>query len=233
LGRELRLDHNFRSPPSIVAFADAALGRRSLMADAPADAVPTITEYATASDEAAGVALALQAAHRSGRPWSECAVLARTNAQLGVLADALSAAGVPCGDAPDDVVHLATFHRAKGLEWPIVFATGLEDGLVPFGAPPPGQRRDEERRLLYVALTRASGALHCSWARSRDLGEGPRTRRPSPWLAAMSATCDELDARRPPVDLRAELRALRVSLAAGAPPAPTVAARKRASARSA
>lgn len=61
-------------------------------------------------------------------------------------------------------VELATFHQAKGLEWRRVFVIGLEDGLVPPTLP---HDRDEERRLLYVALTRAQEAVSCSWARSR------------------------------------------------------------------
>ena len=64
-------------------------------------------------------------------------------------------------------VDLVTFHRAKGLEWQVVFVTGLERGLVPISwATTPGPRA-EERRLLHVALSRAEDALHCSWARLR------------------------------------------------------------------
>ena len=61
-----------------------------------------------------------------------------------------------------DAVTIATFHAAKGLEWPVVHLAGLEDGLVPIThARTPG-RRAEEARLLYVAMTRAGrrAALH-------------------------------------------------------------------------
>lgn len=81
-------------------------------------------------------------------------------------------------------VELATFHRAKGLEWTSVCVTGLEDGYVPIVHAGTAAARAEERRLLYVALTRASRELHCSWARTRASGTGRKAeRRPSPWLA--------------------------------------------------
>ena len=84
-------------------------------------------------------------------------------------------------------MELATFHRAKGLEWTAVNVVGLEEGFVPIVYAESGEARDEERRLLYVALTRASIHLHCSWARTRTLATGRRVeRQPSPWLAAVA-----------------------------------------------
>lgn len=84
-------------------------------------------------------------------------------------------------------MELATFHRAKGLEWASVSVVGLEDGFVPIIYAESGAARDEERRLLYVAMTRAARHLHCSWARTRTMGGGRRVeRQPSPWLAAVA-----------------------------------------------
>lgn len=89
--------------------------------------------------------------------------------------------------AREDAVELATFHRAKGLEWASVSVVGLEDGFVPIIYAESGAARDEERRLLYVAMTRAARHLHCSWARTRTMGGGRRVeRQPSPWLAAVA-----------------------------------------------
>lgn len=71
------------------------------------------------------------------------------------------------GDALDtaaDAVQLVTFHKAKGLEWPTVFVAGVHDGLVPVA----NGDVDEERRLLYVAMTRAERALHVSHAGVRS-----------------------------------------------------------------
>ena len=53
-----------------------------------------------------------------------------------------------------DAVDVMTFHRAKGLEWRVVFVTGLEDGLVPIAHARTDVAIAEERRLLYVACTR-------------------------------------------------------------------------------
>ena len=78
---------------------------------------------------------------------------------------------------PGGAVTLATFHAAKGLEWRHVVIAGAEDGLVPLRAGDP-----EERRLFYVAVSRATHALHLTWARHRSRTHRG-TRKPSPWLA--------------------------------------------------
>jgi DNA helicase-2/ATP-dependent DNA helicase PcrA len=99
------------------------------------------------------------------------------------------------GDQPDragDAVTLATFHAAKGLEWPVVFLAGLERGLVPIGHADSPEEWAEERRLLYVAITRAERELHCSWAERRTFGTRARTRTPSPWLEQVEATLQAL-----------------------------------------
>lgn len=74
-------------------------------------------------------------------------------------------------DDDRDAVQLLTIHAAKGLEWPIVFVTGLEHGTLPHEralAEPGGI--EEERRLCYVALTRAKEQLWLSWAAGRSRG---------------------------------------------------------------
>jgi len=96
------------------------------------------------------------------------------------------------GDAPavgGDAVELLTFHRSKGLEFHTVFVTGLERGLVPIFHADTSLERAEERRLLYVALTRAEVGLHLSWSRRRALGTRVVGRAPSPWLAPIEAAC--------------------------------------------
>ena len=100
-------------------------------------------------------------------------------------------------DAHDaDAVDIATFHRAKGLEWPVVFVAGLERGLVPIGHASSPAAEAEERRLLYVALTRARDELHCSWAERRTFGTTSVPRSPSPWLDLIDDACAALDGRR-------------------------------------
>jgi len=73
------------------------------------------------------------------------------------------------GDA--DGVTLMTVHTAKGLEWPVVAVAGLEDGLFPLSRALETQEgAEEERRLAYVAITRARDRLYLSWARMRRRG---------------------------------------------------------------
>jgi DNA helicase-2/ATP-dependent DNA helicase PcrA len=87
------------------------------------------------------------------------------------------------GEATEDAVELLTFHRAKGLEFALVFVTGLERGLVPISHAETPAERAEERRLLYVAMTRAEHELHLSYARERTMGTRTVRRQRSPWLA--------------------------------------------------
>ena len=126
----------------------------------------------------------------------------------------------PAGD--DDAVDLATFHASKGLEWQVAFVVGLEAGLVPVEHADTPEARAEERRLLYVAVTRAASQLHCSWAERRTFGTRTVARSPSPWLAtveaavaALSGAAADVDWRRLLTDIRARVRA-----APGSAPAP-------------
>jgi len=87
-------------------------------------------------------------------------------------------------DARADRVSLLTMHAAKGLEFAVVFVVGLEDGLVPFswgGADESGPD-PEERRLLYVAMTRAKDRLVLSRAAERHWRGERRRLPPSPFL---------------------------------------------------
>ncbi len=119
-------------------------------------------------------------------------------------------------------VDLVTFHRAKGLEWTVVFVTGLERGMVPISWSTSDAAQAEERRLLHVALSRAEDELHCSWARARSAGTRRTPRDPSPWLGLLENEANHaphglLQRRRAPRDHVAELRA---TLAAASPPVP-------------
>lgn len=331
----IRLDDNYRSTPQILAAASATLPAdtpplRAHLGDGP---VPTITAHISDEAEAHGIAEAIHRAHTVGDRWSRQAVLVRTNAQLIIIEQALTAAGIPVrvrgGAGPlsspemksrlrdlsrpttdlaaaladieavsdpdhaeeegsggsvdprlsgsrdhisesvrpnlntaeierrrnlaalgqcirdylavdpaptgpgfaawmstltaselaadDDAVELATFHSAKGLEWPIVHLAGLEDGLVPIAYATTGAQRAEERRLLYVAMTRAGQQLHLSWAATRSMGRRMHKRRPSPYLAEITETLAVLSRQQQPLDWRTPIRQSREAVSQAGP----------------
>ncbi|ALO96025.1 ATP-dependent DNA helicase [Streptomyces hygroscopicus subsp. limoneus] len=78
-------------------------------------------------------------------------------------------------------VTLASLHAAKGLEWDVVFLVGVAEGMLPITYARTDEQIEEERRLLYVGVTRARERLHLSWALSRSPGGRPN-RRPSRFL---------------------------------------------------
>jgi DNA helicase-2/ATP-dependent DNA helicase PcrA len=82
-----------------------------------------------------------------------------------------------------DAVTLATLHSAKGLEWENVFVIGLSEGLVPISYAKTPAAVDEERRLLYVGVTRARERLHLSFAEAAPKRSTPR--QPSRFLAEL------------------------------------------------
>ena len=107
------------------------------------------------------------------------------DATVGAFRTALLAGDRPTADS--DGVSLLTFHAAKGLEWPVVHLVGLEEGFVPIAHARSRAAVAEERRLLYVAITRARRELHMLWCERRDVGGRSVERRPSPWLEAAGA----------------------------------------------
>jgi DNA helicase-2/ATP-dependent DNA helicase PcrA len=78
-------------------------------------------------------------------------------------------------------VTLASLHAAKGLEWDAVFLVGLSEGLMPISFADSPESVDEERRLLYVGITRAREYLFLSWSTARTPG-GRANRKPSRFL---------------------------------------------------
>jgi len=135
---------------------------------------------------------------------------------LAVLADTVAAgnAGATLADLVAEVderasaqhaptvegVTLASLHSAKGLEWDAVFLVGVSEGLLPISMAEGMDAVEEERRLLYVGITRAREHLHLSWAKSRQPG-GRGTRKPSRFLAGLRPAGTEAPA---PVKARAK-----------------------------
>ncbi|MGB6456390.1 MAG: 3'-5' exonuclease, partial [Streptosporangiaceae bacterium] len=110
----------------------------------------------------------------AANPEAGFAELAAELAVRGALGHAPAMAGVT----------LASMHSAKGLEWRAVFLPGLTDGIMPIVYAQTDEAIEEERRLLYVGVTRARERLYLSWALARVPG-GRRTRAPSRFLAGL------------------------------------------------
>ncbi len=117
-----------------------------------------------------------------------------------------------------DVVTLSTLHAAKGLEWPHVMMVGVNEGLLPFKPEEDGvslqqdalnlTRIQEERRLMYVGITRAQRSLVVSWSRKRKKGREMVSTLPSRFIAEMA-----LNTATTKEDPREKLRALRAEFA--------------------
>ena len=96
----------------------------------------------------------------------------------------------------EDFLYLMTLHNAKGLEFPIVFLSGMEEGYLPHSLSVEENNIEEERRLVYVGITRAREQLFLSNARRRWLFGGSQDRLPSRFLDEIDAgVVDREDAR--------------------------------------
>ncbi len=137
-----------------------------------------------------GIGLSPQAPSGPGRArerWESLEALAELaddffagspRASLGDLTTELAARSA-IGHAPAmDGVTLASLHAAKGQEWDVVFLAGLTDGMLPIVYAQTDEAIEEERRLLYVGVTRARDLVCLSWALARS-ADGRRSRKPS------------------------------------------------------
>jgi DNA helicase-2/ATP-dependent DNA helicase PcrA len=106
---------------------------------------------------------------------------------LGAMLDqAALDAGEQQADESEDSVQLMTLHSAKGLEFPMVFLSGVEEGLFPHKMSlEEGDRLEEERRLCYVGITRAMQKLFITYAESRRLHGQDTFNRPSRFIGEL------------------------------------------------
>lgn len=209
------LTENYRSPAPILRAATMVIERakdrprRPLTAHIPSGPPVTLLQAATCAEEAdriteeieralGGTSL-LTADSTHALALHEIAILFRTSAQAQVIGRSLEKAGIPYfvrGEEQLEVhlepqkVALLTLHASKGLEFPLVFVTGCEDGLLPLRLP--GLRApdfetdfEEERRLLYVGMTRAKERLVLTTARRRFLFGQTLENPLSPFLAGL------------------------------------------------
>ena len=165
------------------------------------------TVYNSDIEEAQGVAARIRRLVDNGVSAGDCAILTRVNAQQRIFCRALTEqhlryrikrdSGWQNSAIADDNqnrlamlealgvgadlsgVTISTIHASKGLEFKHVFLIGCSEGLMPYGSPPAGELLEEERRLVYVAVTRAEDTLDVSYARTREGDAGERGRRES------------------------------------------------------
>jgi ATP-dependent DNA helicase Rep len=150
--------------------------------------------------------------HEGGTSQTEPQSLLQVAQTIGLIASLAER-----GD-DSDAVTLSTLHAAKGLEWPHVMLAGVNEGLLPFRADdadaPAEQlalRLQEERRLMYVGITRAQRTLLVSTLRRRKKGRDTVAGVPSRFIAEM-----KLDESKAKEDPRERLKRLRAELAARA-----------------
>ena len=152
-----------------------------------------MTRYEDDGDEAGAVASRISSMIRKGARPGQFAILTRINAQQTLICRALHERGIGYrvrtesgwqnqsvdlskqdvleqleGGMGQGRVTVSTIHAAKGLEFAHVFIVGCAEGLIPFGSPPEGDALEEERRLMYVGVTRAEDTLHLSYAEHKD-----------------------------------------------------------------
>ncbi|HUY84679.1 MAG TPA: 3'-5' exonuclease, partial [Steroidobacteraceae bacterium] len=128
------------------------------------------------------------------------------------LAHAVLESGEGQADAGDDCVQMMTLHSAKGLEFPVVFLAGLEDGLFPHrrsAADLAGL--EEERRLCYVGMTRAMRQLYLTYAEQRRLYGVDTHGQPSRFIGEIPA--DLVEEVRPRIQVSRPAFAARKSIA--------------------
>lgn len=151
--------------------------------------------YDTDEAEALGVVRQIEQLRKQGVHPKDCAILTRLHGQQSIVVRALREAGIPYqvrkdsgwqqsalvdpavndGSVPDTMeavkqgrVTVSTIHASKGLEFKHVFLIGLSDGLLPYHASDDMDHVEEERRILYVGVTRAEDTLHLSFAQKQD-----------------------------------------------------------------
>ncbi len=185
-----KLETNYRSSAPIVAYANSvfhgkpAALRKTLRAGAERGSAPvrTVVHREGAGQARWMIAEMERLRREEGLQWGDMAVLFRLNVLAPYYRDLLRRMA---GERAASEVKLVTVHASKGLEYPAVFFTGLEDGILPYrrrGAVLPPERMEEERRIFYVGVTRAQRFLYLCACRRRILRGKPVAADPSPFL---------------------------------------------------
>ncbi|MDQ6874714.1 MAG: DNA helicase PcrA [Actinomycetota bacterium] len=191
-----------REGPAVIL--EAVLARTGYLADLEASEDTQDEQRVDNVQELVSVAREYEQANPAGG-------LAGFLEQVSLVADADS---IP--DATGGVVTLMTLHTAKGLEFPVVFLTGLEDGVFPhLRTLGDAAELEEERRLAYVGITRAKARLHLSRAITRSAWGQPSYNPASRFLDEVPAGLVEWERTEPARQLPAQARVAALGLARG------------------
>jgi superfamily I DNA/RNA helicase len=164
----------------------------------------SINKYETAKEEAAFIASSIKKNILKGNNYKDFAILVRANKLMNVIKATLTSEGIPykllekdekpfsvesvmshdadLDSKQEEAVTLITVHSSKGLEYKCVFLIGLEQGCFPSRYMMKGPLLEEERRLLYVAMTRAKEKLVITYTASRENGNRTSNNKPSEFL---------------------------------------------------
>jgi DNA helicase-2/ATP-dependent DNA helicase PcrA len=117
--------------------------------------------------------------------------------ELALLTNMAAEEGDPGANGANKII-LSTIHQAKGLEWSVVFLIGCADGMIPLARAVDEEGEDEERRLFYVATTRAKDQLYfCYPLVTYARGSGASVMRPSRFIREIAEHTENTKQRRP------------------------------------
>lgn len=212
--RSVRLDTSYRLTRQVATVGASVLGHGGVLATLRDGAPVEVVSCASVKSEAeqilvrierlvGGTSLFAVDSDRAGRDetdgvgFGDIAVLVRTKAQRGEVLEALGRSGVPCRSVGEDEPHdprsekvaVMTLHASKGREFEVVFIAGVEPGLIPLQLEGLHTDLQEERRLLYVGVTRARKLAVLSYATKRSLFGKQLPGGPSPWIEDLPTDC--------------------------------------------
>ena len=171
----IKFSQNYRSTQNIIGAAQDLIkrniGREEKSVWTDKDVGKPIRKFAAVdeSEEAEFIGTQIRKLLDEGMAAKDVGILARTNKQLEIIRNTLRAMKIDIGsEGGKDGVNLMTLHKAKGMEFPNVFLPGVEKGILPSKMAKGKSGEEEERRLLYVGITRAMKNLFVSFRKGQE-----------------------------------------------------------------
>ncbi len=185
---------------SVAALLEEVLARSGYRDHLAAEAEDDEAEV----DRLANVDELVTAARQFDDGWAADPTAATIDPLGGFLETTALVGDTDAWDATSDRVALMTFHAAKGLEFPVVYMIAMEDGILPHERTlDHPEQLEEERRLVFVGITRGREEVHASSARMRDYRGSCRVNAPSLFLAEMNGSETIVTGAEAPADAAA------------------------------